>query len=53
MKRLFEQISTSLPNLALEGHPERAEQLEVSKRDESVSAAEAGPPSSAGVLWKA
>ncbi|GAB1297538.1 Nesprin-2 [Apodemus speciosus] len=28
VKRLFEQISASLPNLALEGHPERAEQFE-------------------------
>lgn len=28
VKRVFEQISTSFPNLAPEGHPERAEQFE-------------------------
>ncbi|XP_029396520.1 nesprin-2 isoform X4 [Mus pahari] len=28
VKRVFEQISTSFPNLASEGHPERAEQFE-------------------------
>ncbi|XP_076778100.1 nesprin-2 isoform X4 [Arvicanthis niloticus] len=28
VKHLFEQVSTSFPNLALEGHPERAEQFE-------------------------
>jgi nesprin-2 len=36
VKRVFEQISTSFPNLAPEGHPERAEQFEVSRREEFV-----------------
>lgn len=37
VKHSFEQISTSFQDLALEGHPERAEQLEVSKGRMSVS----------------